>query len=517
MLVAIGDLKAALKECGLNPPVIEVGSAESLFFRTFHIKNATESLSKYKAVVEDLEYKLGVSKVLITADPDIRAIVVTIMMQGGPTYVERTVKASELVVPVAAGLTGPIQHDFASNPHLLLTGTTGSGKSYLLHNILYGILEMKLPHFAIVPMDFKGTELPMYEKFLPKGYAPIRDVTDAAMVLNELVKEMNDRYATKLVGTINTIDKYNAQAAVRAGKEPSLPRIFVVIDELADMMLAAKKLADPISDSIARLAQKARSAGIHLILSTQRPTVDVLAGHIKANIESRLTLRVASGVESRVVLDTNGAEALKRGDVIYKCGDQVFGKSYAISLADVDKVIKSTKVTNAIQRRLKPESVFDADELRILQEMAMGTVYEPNVDAFHLTCGLVTDVQSITFKDLCRKIAGKYNIPITEVQRPVECAILVLKGRGIVSTHMPVEKSSINYTDASCKAWVITNNLWEPPKPKIDKMTGIHEGHDYITATGSLTGSARLAIANHMRYQTREQMMDKLTATIKKL
>jgi hypothetical protein len=204
--------------------------------------------------------------------------------------------------------------------------------------------------------------------------------------------------------------------------------------------------------------------------------------------------------------------------VIYKCGDQVFGKAYAMSLTDVAALVKNTKVAKTtVTARLKPESLFDADELRILHEMALSKEFEPQVNAYNLTSGIITDTKTITFKDLCRKIANKYNLPITDIQRPVECAVIVLKSQGVISTYMPPEKSSINYTDASCKAWVITNNLWREPEPKINKETGIHEGHDYITATGSLTGSARLAIANHMRYQTREQMMDKLTAIIKKL
>jgi S-DNA-T family DNA segregation ATPase FtsK/SpoIIIE len=215
--------------------------------------------------------------------------------------------------------------DLARMPHLLIAGTTGSGKSVGVNSLLVSILYRARPdEVKLILIDPKRLELGLYED-IPHLAAPIIvDPKQASRALRWAVAEMERRYKQLAGWGVRNIDGYNAEIARRnAAKdfdengEPwkPLPFILIIIDELADLMMAS---GHEVEDSITRLAQMARAIGIHLVLATQRPSVDVITGLIKANFPSRIAYRVASKVDSRTILDTNGAEhLLGRGDMLF--------------------------------------------------------------------------------------------------------------------------------------------------------------------------------------------------------
>ncbi|MFZ5597813.1 MAG: DNA translocase FtsK 4TM domain-containing protein [Bacillota bacterium] len=225
--------------------------------------------------------------------------------------------ASRLVVVLGKDIAGnPIMADLTRMPHLLIAGATGSGKSVCLNTMISGILFKAVPEqvkFLII--DPKMVELATYNG-IPHLISPVvTDPKKAATALRWTVKEMECRYELFAAAGVRDITRYNDG---RTKKDPSwgpLPYIVVIIDELADLMMVAP--AD-VEDSICRLAQMARAAGIHLVIATQRPSVDVITGLIKANIPSRVSFAVSSQVDSRTILDMGGAEKLLgKGDMLF--------------------------------------------------------------------------------------------------------------------------------------------------------------------------------------------------------
>lgn len=246
------------------------------------------------------------------------------------TYTRST---SRLTMAMGKTIHGePMVTDLGSMPHLLIAGSTGAGKSVSVNAMLTSILFRASPdEVRFIMIDPKRLELGMYED-IPHLMTPVVvDPKQAANALRWAVREMEERYKTLAKQGVRNIDQYNRnvkamlaelkasqkeQAEAEAG-EPlkTLPYIVVIIDELADLMMVASK---EVEESIARLAQMARAVGIHLILATQRPSVDVITGLIKANLPARIAFRVATKIDSRTILDGNGAEALLgKGDMLY--------------------------------------------------------------------------------------------------------------------------------------------------------------------------------------------------------
>jgi S-DNA-T family DNA segregation ATPase FtsK/SpoIIIE len=204
--------------------------------------------------------------------------------------------------------------DLAKMPHLLVAGTTGAGKSGAINAMLASVLLRASPHeLRLVLVDPKQVELNHYES-IPHLLTPvITSPRMAANALANLVREMEQRYGTMSLARTRSLPELNKAREARG--EPPLPYILCVIDELADLMMVAP--AD-VEDSIIRLAQKARAVGIHLVLATQSPRVDVITGMIKANVPSRIAFAVSSQTDSRVILDQNGAESLLgQGDMLF--------------------------------------------------------------------------------------------------------------------------------------------------------------------------------------------------------
>ncbi len=221
---------------------------------------------------------------------------------------------SALAVGLGKDIAGkPVICDLARMPHLLIAGQTGSGKSVCINTIINSILFRSSPEeVRMIMIDPKVVELQCYN-VIPHLLIPVvSDPHKAAGALAWAVAEMLDRYHKMQSKNVRELSAYNAKLGP---DEEKLPRIVIVIDELADLMLACKK---EVEESIIRLAQLARAAGIHMLVATQRPTVDVITGLIKANIPSRIAFAVSSSIDSRTILDMNGAEKLLgRGDMFY--------------------------------------------------------------------------------------------------------------------------------------------------------------------------------------------------------
>ena len=210
--------------------------------------------------------------------------------------------------------------DIAKMPHLLVAGATGSGKSITMHTLIVSLLYKNSPEFVrFLMIDPKRVELSVY-KNLPHLLAPvITDAKKAIMSLRWAVREMERRYEKLSEVGARDIVSYNTEMIKEKAHDEILPNLIIIIDELADLMASYPR---EMEASIVRLAQMSRAVGIHLVVSTQRPSVEVITGLIKANITSRIALQVASGVDSRTILDMSGAEKLLgNGDMLFLAGD----------------------------------------------------------------------------------------------------------------------------------------------------------------------------------------------------
>lgn len=277
-------------------------------------------VGKVRNLQQDIAYALAATEVRILAPipgksavgvevPNTRPATVTL----GDIFQEYPA-ANDWALPVGLGkdISGrAVFFDLAEMPHLLVAGTTGSGKSVMLNSLLTSLLLTTDPRqVKMVLVDPKRVELAPFGQ-IPHLITPVvTDVKKAANALSWAVAEMERRYEVLEKAGVRSLDGYNDRA------ETPMPYVVVVIDELADLMMAA---AAKVEDAVIRLAQKARAVGIHLVVATQRPSVDVITGMIKANIPSRVAFAVSSQVDSRVILDSAGAEALLgMGDMLYK-------------------------------------------------------------------------------------------------------------------------------------------------------------------------------------------------------
>ena len=257
---------------------------------------------------------------------------------------------SPLTVALGKNIPGePILCDLGKMPHLLIAGSTGSGKSVCINSILISILCHASPdQVKMIMIDPKVVELAVY-KGIPHLLCPVvTDAKKAANALNWAVNEMTDRYAKFAEAGVRDFKGYNEYQ--RCNKDPEIPLILVVIDELADLMQVASK---EVEESISRLTAMARAAGIHLLIATQRPSVDVITGVIKANIPSRIAFAVSNQVDSRTILDMVGAEKLLgKGDMLYypqSAAKPVRGQGAFVSDAEVEKITSYIRNNNDVK------------------------------------------------------------------------------------------------------------------------------------------------------------------------
>jgi S-DNA-T family DNA segregation ATPase FtsK/SpoIIIE len=280
-------------------------------------------VSKVAALKDDLSYALATTEIRILAPIPGKQAVGVELPNASPSYValgdifdDLPQTASPLSVWLGKDISGSaVWTDLARMPHVLIAGTTGSGKSGCINTILTSILLRSTPDdVRFILIDPKKIELSYYES-IPHLLTPVvSSPKEASTVLANVVSEMERRYE-RLSG-VRARNLNEANRAFRSRGESTLPHLLVVIDELADLMMIAPQ---DVEDAVIRLAQKSRAVGIHLVLATQRPSVDVITGMIKANVPSRIAFAVSSQTDSRVILDTSGAESLLgQGDMLFK-------------------------------------------------------------------------------------------------------------------------------------------------------------------------------------------------------
>lgn len=320
-------------------------------------------------------------------------------------------KDISLDVPLGKDVEGKvISADLRKMPHLLIAGSTGSGKSVAINTIITSILMKSYPEdVKLVLIDPKMVELSVYNG-IPHLLIPV--VTDAKLATNALrktVKEMERRYQLFAAGGVRNITEYNQKVAENNADKTNtvmekLPYIVVIVDELSDLMMVA---GHDVEDAIVRLAQMARAAGIHMILATQRPSVDVITGLIKANVPSRISFAVSSGVDSRTILDQVGAEKLLgRGDMLFlpigaAKPERVQGAF--ISVNEVEKIVSWVKE--------QQEAVYNEDMIPSKNDSENQTdgEDEPEDEFYDQAVALVRKQQSASVSMLQRRFRIGYN------------------------------------------------------------------------------------------------------------
>lgn len=288
--------------------------------------NVGVKVSKIVSLADDIALNLRAKSIRIEAPIPGKAAV-GIEVENGSIHMVRVSELisskafksakSKIAFGVGKDISGnPIVSDIKSMPHLLIAGSTGSGKSVCINSMIASILYKAKPdEVKLILVDPKVVELGNYNG-IPHLLIPVvTEPAKAAAALNWAVVEMNERYNKFAKLGVRDLESYNEKMIHQGSKEDKLPQIVIIVDELADLMMAAPS---QVEESICRLAQKARAAGMHIVVATQRPSVDVITGLIKANIPSRIAFAVSSQFDSRTILDMSGAEKLVgNGDMLY--------------------------------------------------------------------------------------------------------------------------------------------------------------------------------------------------------
>jgi S-DNA-T family DNA segregation ATPase FtsK/SpoIIIE len=402
-------------------------------------------VAKVAQLKDDLAYALAATDIRILAPiPGKQAVGVEVpnarrrIVHLGDVFQAPPPDWSPLTVWLGKDIAGrAIGADLTKMPHLLVAGTTGAGKSACVNAMLSSVLLRATPHeVRFVLVDPKQVELNHYES-IPHLLTPvITSPRMAANALQNLVKEMEQRYGIMSLARTRSLPELN-RVRERRG-EPALPYILCVIDELADLMMVAP--AD-VEDSIIRLAQKARAVGIHLVLATQSPRVDVITGMIKANVPSRIAFAVSSQTDSRVILDQNGAESLLgQGDMLFSPVGA--GKLQRIQGAYIDEP-QIAELTDAWRRQGEPE--FHEELLEEVEsedgEGSGDSEFHPNEDPLlEEAISLVAQMGTASTSMLQRRLRLGY----TRAGRLID----MLERRGIISGYEGSKPRQVLITEA---------------------------------------------------------------------
>jgi S-DNA-T family DNA segregation ATPase FtsK/SpoIIIE len=422
------NLVEALGHFGVQAKVIGTVAGPHITRYELRLAPGTK-VAKVAQLKDDLAYALAATDIRILAPiPGKQAVGVEVpnvhrkMVRLGDVFQEPPKDWSPLTVWLGKDVAGKaIGADLAKMPHILVAGTTGAGKSGAINAMLSSILLRATPHdVRLVLVDPKQVELNHYES-IPHLLTPvITSPRMAANALANLVKEMEQRYGIMSLARTRSLIELN-KARGKRGEAP-LPYILCVIDELADLMMVAP--AD-VEDSIIRLAQKARAVGIHLVLATQSPRVDVITGMIKANVPSRIAFSVSSQTDSRVILDQNGAESLLgQGDMLFSPVGS--SRLQRIQGAYIDEA-QIAKLTELWRRQGEPELREELLE-EVEPEVPEGAPdeFDPDEDPLlNDAIRLVAEMQTASTSMLQRRLRLGY----TRAGRMID----MLERRGVIS------------------------------------------------------------------------------------
>ena len=437
------SLVEALGHFGVEAKVIGTVAGPHITRYELRLAPGTK-VAKVAQLKDDLAYALAATDIRILAPiPGKQAVGVEVpnakrrIVKLGDVFQDPPKDWSPLTVWLGKDVAGKaIGADLAKMPHILVAGTTGAGKSGAINAMLSSVLLRATPHeVRLVLVDPKQVELNHYES-IPHLLTPvITSPRMAANALQNLVKEMEQRYGIMSLARTRGLVELNASRAKRG--EAPLPYILCVIDELADLMMVAP--AD-VEDSIIRLAQKARAVGIHLVLATQSPRVDVITGMIKANVPSRIAFAVSSQTDSRVILDQNGAESLLgQGDMLFSPVGS--SRLQRIQGAYIDEP-QIAKLTDLWRRQGEPELREELLE-EVEPETPEGAPdgFDPDEDPL-LTDAirLVAEMQTASTSMLQRRLRLGY----TRAGRMID----MLERRGVISGYEGSKPRQVLITEA---------------------------------------------------------------------
>lgn len=410
-------LEKKLDDFGVDGKVVTVTPGPVI--TTFEYEPAPGvKINKIVNLTDDLSLALRAASIRIVAPIPGKAVIGIEIPNSG----RETVRFKEIVISNAfekskSRLTlclgkdivgNPMVTDLDKMPHLLVAGATGSGKSVALNAMICSLLYKSTPDSVrLIMVDPKRIELSSYDG-IPHLITPVvTDVKKATNVLFWAVREMEKRYELLSEKNARNISQYNQkidkeQKEAKENTPEKLPYIVVVIDELADLMMVASR---DVEVALTRLAQMARAAGIHLIIATQRPSVDVLTGIIKANFPTRLTFQVSSKIDSRTIIDTNGAESLLgNGDMLFMPpGTAKLQRIHGAYISEVE----IAKITAFLKQQQSPEYDKDITKAPVEEKTAAGeTEYDEKYDQ---AVALITETRQASISMVQRRLRIGYN------------------------------------------------------------------------------------------------------------
>ena len=422
-------IKAAVERAEIGPSVTKYEVKPAVGVRVNRISNLADDLALALAA-KDVRIEAPIpGKSLVGIEvPNSEVATVTFR----ELWEQSKTDANKLLeIPLGKAVNGSVRSfDLAKMPHLLVAGSTGSGKSVAVNGIIASILMKARPdEVKFMMVDPKMVELSVYND-IPHLLIPVvTNPRKASRALQKVVDEMENRYelfskvgARNISGYNAKVAEYNAQSEY---KQVPLPLIVVIVDELADLMMVASK---EVEDAIIRLGQKARAAGIHMILATQRPSVDVISGLIKANVPSRIAFAVSSGTDSRTILDENGAEKLLgRGDMLFKPIDEnhpVRLQGSFISDEDVERIVAFVKN----QAEADYDDSFDPGEVSE-SDLDTGGGDDEGDPLFEEAKALVIETQKASASMIQRRLSVGFN-RATRLMEELEAAGVIGPAEG---------------------------------------------------------------------------------------
>ncbi|KZM55416.1 DNA translocase FtsK [Aeribacillus pallidus] len=401
-------LDLTLQNFHVNAKVVNVSQGPSVTRFEVHPEPGVK-VSKITNLIDDIKLSLSAKDIRIEAPiPGKNTIGIEVPNRKSKTVFLREILRSKafqanrspLTVALGLSISGePIVTDLKKMPHGLIAGATGSGKSVCINTILVSLLYKATPNdVKMLLIDPKMVELAPYNR-IPHLVSPvITDVKAATAALKWAVDEMERRYELFAHVGVRDIEKFNERVGDKE-KEKRLPYIVIVIDELADLMMVSP---NDVEEAICRIAQKARACGIHLLIATQRPSVDVITGLIKANIPTRIAFSVSSQIDSRTILDTSGAERLLgRGDMLFLengSAKPVRVQGTFVSDDEIDRVVHHVK------NQMAPNYLFKQEEL-----LAKTNFQAEEDDLFYEACEFVVEQGHASASSLQRRFRIGYN------------------------------------------------------------------------------------------------------------